>query len=998
MLLIYGADQLQSSGGSISLTCEICGQTLDSEEALHQHLIQDHHLASARWNPSRDSIDGGSGCAHCGQIFSNLESLRSHVTQGRCPSYDPRRTSEPREPDPRIIEAMCDGGFNQAMQDSHYRMQLTLHCQCCDMRYTRGGDLMLHLQSCHSQLWHDSANLTHLMMGMLGLTFGCLCNPSVSTRRLNHICLPIRQMAMQYLRLQPSHVFMPLLITESMLGKMYHAAVPRDLKFALDRTMIDRNFDPLLTDSTLMSLLSKHCLICAQAMDTMDLSMHLREAHQCSTPLVGFFLDQIAPLMMQHNPLDHACPHCDMIFNLPLQSLLSNTSDTSHLSDRVLVARHHYRAVCPCALQLAIALCRVFNNGRLHHDGRTLGTGSTLELLQELRGNPNHQGRVPESEPEPGTSEAPAKRSRNQRQGKNQGRARTSRSRPASPPDDGPPDDSARSRTPVPPSRKHIHFFLRQPGQDRELDMPIEISGDMEDAVPADSTTPAVASSPPDSDAGIVQRVAHPPEQIGRSRSPIRPDSGGEEESDPVGRLPMPISGVERCSGETPGQPETSVVSQAAEPDRAGDPGDADIGEPGGGLPLPAGEGNDFSVEAAVESEGGSGILPDEIPVQLGHLDPDVGQHEEPLHASVSPGDTTGRESAVVPLERQREGEGSEAETEGGNLTPLVDRHQMLDLVAHSALQNPNNWCFANSTVMALLWCSLSLRTFDMSVWGAFFRTLYGFVLSLSEGVQNLAHESWFQQVLQTWGRSIMASVEHHISQQDAAEFVSSWLEQMHMHIFDMRWERRLENEGIVELIDASARSCPLNLQFSTFQLQLRQSSIQSLVTVWCEANGMVAALLEPAACICIHVERCVATAKPPYVTKCTVLLDPEEDVMLPMFSSEGLDTDMIEYMVVAAQAHVGTDSAGHYRTALRIVPSVTKGIVPSAWLLCDDARVPEPVWMLPRWFMQHLTLLWLVRSDLVDLHCYADAATTTAMEVPPDIAPERSSASTAMT
>ena len=192
----------------------------------------------------------------------------------------------------------------------------------------------------------------------------------------------------------------------------------------------------------------------------------------------------------------------------------------------------------------------------------------------------------------------------------------------------------------------------------------------------------------------------------------------------------------------------------------------------------------------------------------------------------------------------------------------------------------------------------------------------------------------------------------------------------MDISVYDMRWERRLENEGTAELIDASARSCPLNLQFSSFQTQLRQCSLQSLITVWCQANGMVAALLSPAACLCIHVERCVSIDKPPYVTKCTVVLDPEEECTLPMFDSEGLDTDMIEYTVVAAQAHVGTDSAGHYRTALRILPSVTKGVVPSAWLLCDDGHPPEPVWMLPRWFMQHTTLLWLHRPGGPALLC----------------------------
>ena len=216
--------------------------------------------------------------------------------------------------------------------------------------------------------------------------------------------------------------------------------------------------------------------------------------------------------------------------------------------------------------------------------------------------------------------------------------------------------------------------------------------------------------------------------------------------------------------------------------------------------------------------------------------------------------------------------------------------------------------------------------------------------MSLSEGMQNLANEEWFTAVLETWGRSQMEALNHQISQHDAAEFVSSWMDQLCLSIFDMRWERRLENGVNIELIDESARTYPLHLQFTPFQLTLRQSSLQSLITHWHQVDGMVAALLAPSDCVCIHIERCVAMDEPPYVKRCTVAIDPEEDCTIPLFSTEGLAVELLEYSVVAVQAHVGSDQAGHYRTALRILPSVTQGVLPSAWLLCDDARPPEPV------------------------------------------------------
>ena len=247
-------------------------------------------------------------------------------------------------------------------------------------------------------------------------------------------------------------------------------------------------------------------------------------------------------------------------------------------------------------------------------------------------------------------------------------------------------------------------------------------------------------------------------------------------------------------------------------------------------------------------------------------------------------------------------------------------------------------------------------------------------MLALAQGILNLSAEHWFREVLRVWGRSDMESLTHHISQHDAAEFVSSWIDQMRTRVFQMGWERRLENEGRTELIDESVGSCPIHLQFTPFQLQLKQCSLQSLINTWHQAHGMVAALLHDSVCLCVHIERCIALDVPPYVSRCLVAIDPEEDCAFSVFSSSDIETDLLEYTVVAAQAHVGSDNAGHYRTALRILPSITRGVVPSAWLLCDDGQAPEPVWMLPRWFMQHMTLVWLVRSELIALHGYADA------------------------
>ena len=381
LLLIYGAGRLTDSNVPCSpaMQCEICDQHMDSAEQLHLHLVNDHNLASARWNPSRDSIDGGSGCAHCGTIFSSLESLRSHIAQGRCRSFDPSLSCEPKQITELVKQALTQGGLTEALQNSHWRMQMTLHCQNCSHTCTRAGDLMLHLRSCHPKLWQDSIQLTSILIGMYYTAWGCLCNPTTAAKRLNHVCVPLKQLAMQFYRLPPSSVFCPLLVTEQMLAKAYHQNLPRELKFAIDRTMIMRDFQFLLRQQDMMRLLTCTCILCANTFTPTDLGLHLREVHDCSTTLISFFVQQLHPAMLESNSMGHACVHCGMIFDIPLHLQIGDGNDQSALFDRVILAQNHYKAHCPGTLQLAIVLCRIYNDGRHRHDGQygclTAGSG-----------------------------------------------------------------------------------------------------------------------------------------------------------------------------------------------------------------------------------------------------------------------------------------------------------------------------------------------------------------------------------------------------------------------------------------------------------------------------------------------------------------------------------------------------------------------------------------------------------------------------------------------
>ena len=275
--------------------------------------------------------------------------------------------------------------------------------------------------------------------------------------------------------------------------------------------------------------------------------------------------------------------------------------------------------------------------------------------------------------------------------------------------------------------------------------------------------------------------------------------------------------------------------------------------------------------------------------------------------------------------------------------------------------------------MIALLWSTLNVSDFSSESWGTQSNALIAFINGLISTTGFLNSQTWFSQVLQSWGRSDLAQLRGSISQHDAAEFVSHWLDLLGTSVVDMGWERRVQHENGTFAVDRSSSSLPLFLQFDRQTMQQSSCELSLLVELWHQADGMVASLTSHAQCICIHLDRCVQLSASDPVTKCSTKLAIEHLCPVPVFQGEGLQFEFKEYLTIALQAHLGGDSSGHYRTALRIQPTVAHGTTPAHWLLCDDWRSPQPVWQLPEWFEQNITLLWLLRSDSALLHQYQD-------------------------
>ena len=978
MLWLYGAGIIEEplTSRPSKLTCEICDVEMDSMAAMYHHLLQEHQLHSAGWNPSRDTVEGMPACAHCGQAFGTLSSVRSHIIQGRCPLFDPFLPSETKPILEQWRQAMCEGAFHDVMRDSALRQQLTLSCQCCFATYSRASDLMLHLMSSHSVLWKDAESLTAVLVQFFYGSLGCCCNPGTAVRRLNHVCVPFKQLAMQFCRLPSPAIFYPVRLTDAMLLQVTSPALPREFRFAFDRFFIQRDFAGIMQCSDLLSKLSTICLRCGEVHPAADLCQHLREVHACCSGMVHLFAQQLLPLMMQHNVYDHTCFGCGLIYNIPKHLQIQDVDSDSAAVDRQALTKSHFLGQCPCLLQLAGSLTLAFNDGRYQHDGWVRCLQTDLGGVPLIGASPDH-GSGPDAGTQSKCIETSSKRRR--LQGKREGQEGQIRRRPSTGHDrHSQPDDQAssttRSRTPVPAQRGHLPLLFQQQNARRRSSDPPE--GDQGLASLGSTGTQTITLDPieTEADPDLVPGAAHQAESADRGRHSISVGTGSPEEQCSLARPVMPIPGMEPNPEMSQSWHQTSNQPEENDREHPRDVRDVHGGQPGQVFPRSPTlcEWGEHSVETSIEHACRPSVSPDALALRQQHLAAPGGQSEgtQPVAKWTCPSTCE-----VDGNSTSSQGQGQRSDWSG--LTN--ERPWLLSLLAAARLDNPSNWCFANSTVIALLWCTLSSDAFDHLFWGQHCNALHAFVLSLDKQMGNLANEHWFQAALQCWGRCELNQSSDSISQHDAAEFIDKWIAQMQSTAFQMSWERRVDENGTVHRVDSSADSLPLFFQFDAVLTCLPRTSLSSLARVWHQVDGMVAALLHPSQCLCVHVDRCFQSSHTSSVCKCNTAIDPEEECLIPIFMDDTLKFEYMEYTPVVYQAHLGQDAAGHYRTAIRIRPGVSSEVRAVRWLLCDDCCSPQAVWELPQWFQTNTTLAWLIRTDMLALFEYGD-------RTPPDV------------
>eukprot|EP00435_Cladocopium_sp_Y103_P046324 s1590_g13.t1 len=223
-----------------------------------------------------------------------------------------------------------NGGMLDLYRAPMTKLRLTMTCQCCGRKFGRPMDLSLHLMTAHAALWHAAQATLGILVSTFYSKCGCICNPVTNAQRSQHICVPFKQLAMQFHR--QTHVpLMPILLTDEDIATLISPRLPRNHRFVLEQLLADRRFEAFWMDPSILQITRAHCLLCGQAHAPAALCHHITRDHFCAHVMITYFLNQLLPLFLKRNDADHRCASCMQIstvhcLKIKLTEVLKETS------------------------------------------------------------------------------------------------------------------------------------------------------------------------------------------------------------------------------------------------------------------------------------------------------------------------------------------------------------------------------------------------------------------------------------------------------------------------------------------------------------------------------------------------------------------------------------------------------------------------------------------------------------------------------------------------
>ena len=938
----------QDDANRVAQRCDICQQDFATMQQLYQHLFQEHSLTINDWCQARDAMATDDACAHCGAVFDSRSGLRRHITEGRCPEFDPLASSQTCDVESTWGQLLRQGKVYKGALSAIQRLRLTTHCQLCGMSYDRQGDLVAHLLQTHGPIWQRSQPLLRFLLQTTQLQHGCMCNPMSNEFSVTHVCVGVRQIAMLY---EQSTV--DVLVTHQFQeGDMRQALEPiaNDPMFEpLIQTLVCREFDRLWTAPEMQQLLRTRCIICGGYYRADNMMHHLLTMHPEEHKWAAQILFQITACMRSLQHTDHQCSCCGLIYNLPALNALNDL-------DRSLAQAAHFDFCCPVARQIGVLL--------LPWHG-TVDTGSAG---QGIDGEPPNSGSAVAGH---------QKRSSHKRRGQDLQATQTRRFR----------RHPARSAAHTGSDGHHAQGNRTVGDQSREEPESLVSSGLLRYVRPIRSSrsttsvtgpSPAVARVEPEErlstgtdDADLSAGWAHAGVASPSSTAQCQQGGGaivGHSHSEghdlPGGRMDL----SEMVSGSSAAHPCPEGVAPDAS--HAEDPG-AD------GRAVTAQHACD-ALPQPEEPRGCGAVVSPGHPsrpgavdtVELNHpqhgVEPTGDDRKTTHSADVKAGDHVGRDDGQgSQIEYQRTGK-RENQGQSDEAVTQTRRQALRQGLLCLVMGNTGTLCYANSAVLSYLWASLSRTDFRYSDWGALSAQFQELLTHTSEEPVHLDSFEWFQNLVANWSDQF--------SQADSAEFTHRLLSRVNTPIVSNEWQRLVFLGENMILHDLGAEHMPITLQLDPSMIDQDEIHLNTLIRTWHNELGMVAGLTQAADLVVIHLDRFVRSPTG-RLSKLRTAVRFCWEILLPILNSDAT-CHWDSFHMIAAFSHQGSQTNGHYQAILRTFPELSDLEEPTLWLHCDDHRRPERCLTLPPLFEAGATCFWLSRSSKVEMHRMHSTAT----------------------
>ena len=948
MLHVLGPRSFQDA----TMTCDVCDQRFASMTEVHQHLHAHHGLQVHDWAPARDALPYSDGCAHCGQTFESRAGLRRHILDGRCMEFDPFASSIQCDTTGKWGQVIEQGFLARPLLTPHQRQELTLTCQLCGVHYSRQNDLGAHLHQSHGEVWAQSQPMLRFLLQTVLALCGCQCNPCANEQGRTHICCCLRQIAMIYC-LGPWDLLVPTQFDRPALSLRFAHLMEHGATTHIIEALQDRNFTALWQNPFIVVFLRHWCVICGGHFHPAALVHHLLSQHLPQCQWAAQIKFQLLDCMLGLQPNDFHCISCEMYYNASIAD--PNGYDTNTM-------RVHFETSCPVLNQIALLLLPIaerLDNGagpsRHGTSGLLSGTGTPVQGSTGL-----HQGKRRRT-----TGQKVQTQERGSKLTRVNPRLNSQSSRPGrndAPHGQDPPDPRPAAPTDSPAGLlRYLH--------------PSKCTGSHSDVSPMGQTMERPIGATPEGSGG--------PEPANASATSL--DSGGAcASSAPESKCPRrgvvdqgtraqhhPPGWLLAISEMEPHHPESDTITSG--PDAHGS-----IVETAGPLTGPAaGQHTGGQVSLPETTGGGGALVPPTQPPSGGclahpgglgpidHVEPARPLTQGPLLEPCQARDSSSADaSGAAGLQQghlqglgQRQACGQEQGEGVFEAMMDTDRYQLRQALTRLSLYNSGSLCYANSAVVSCLWSILSRCTFCHGDWGSYASQFAALLFSTAETPVPLDDLVWFQHLIQTW--------EDRQGQADSSEFLQLLMRGVKAPCYSCAWERRLLQDQKKVIHDCSDAFTPISLQLDPEACASDGVHLTALLRHWHAELGMVAGLLQASEMCCCHIDRLVHGADG-QVCKLHTAIQFGGPIRVPVFEDD-FNCRWVEYQVTAIIAHLGESLGGHYITLLRTAcMDQAEG---TAWMHCDDHRIPLPCHNLPSAFLKGITCLWLCRQDVVEFH-----------------------------